>query len=108
MNRHPRVILLTGFPRQATRLSLERFLSEGCTVYLLVSPEHKENAETLVGDRNARVLTGKTSAIDLGLSGPEVQELQKSIEEVHHLEDVVEGVASTLSKVLIEGTRSLC
>jgi len=107
MKRKKGTVLLTGFPRQASRLALNRFLAEGRRVFLLCSNEFADEARGIIGEGNGEVFLGRCSALDLGLSGEEVKRLQSEVEEVHHLEDSYHGSPSTMRQVLIEGTRSL-
>ena len=107
MNQSKGTILLTGFPRQATRLALGRFLKGGRRIFLLCSEEYADEARGLIGQGYGEVFLGRCSALDLGLSGDEVKRLQQEVEEVHHLEDSYHGSPSNMRQVLIEGTRSL-
>ena len=100
-------ILLTGFPRQLTRLTIQKLGPTGRRLAVLTSEDFEEDARAALQEFNGKVLIGSPTQLDLGLSGEEVKELQKEVDEIHHQVDAFHSKPSRMRESLVEGTRSL-
>lgn len=108
-------VFLTGFPGFIGKRLALRILTEEkrASLTVLVQEKFVDEARRWLssipgGDRRARVLVGDVAKMDLGLSGPEVQELLESVTHVFHLAAVQflgvdEGEAE---RVNVGGTRN--
>jgi len=108
-------VFLTGFPGFIGKRLALRVLAEHkrANLTVLVQEKFVDEARRWLasipgGDRRARVLAGDVAKMDLGLSGPEVQELLETVTHVFHLAAVQflgvdEGEAE---RVNVGGTRN--
>src|SRR5690606_27831176 len=83
--------LIVGAPRHALgELLIERVATEGRPIVVLVESRDLEIGRTLTrrfvrAGAEVQILVGDPSSIDLGVSGTEYLELERSVREVHHL-----------------------
>ena len=106
-------VLLTGYPSFLARKLCRRLIAAGDTVQLLVRHRHKDEAARFLrgcaGPGRATPLVGDVVLMDLGLAGPEVRRLLRSVEQIYHLASVASKAESPelAHRVNVEGTRSV-
>ena len=96
-----------GIPRQLTRLTIQRLGSTGRRLAVLTTEDFEEDARSALQGLNGKVLIGSPAQLDLGLSGEEIKELQKEVDEIHHQMDAFHSKPSRMRETLVGGTRSL-
>lgn len=85
--------LLTGYPGFIGKRLARRLLAEHpeARLSLLVQEKFRQDAETYLSDlppeqvARVRLFTGDVAKMDLGLSGPEIEELTEQVTHVFHL-----------------------
>jgi nucleoside-diphosphate-sugar epimerase len=108
-------VLLTGFPEGflAERLLEGLVARDPERPVLCVVPERlRERAEALLdqlGRHEVELLEGDVTHMDLGLSGPEFEDLAARVEVLHHAAAVDHGGASpsALERLHVNGTREV-
>lgn len=80
--------LITGFPRQITRLIAASLVAEGERVAILARPRHFDEAHRFAQGLSpaglAEVIEGDVTSIDMGLAGAEYLALAARVTAVHH------------------------
>ncbi|HEY8079312.1 MAG TPA: SDR family oxidoreductase [Labilithrix sp.] len=89
------VVLLTGFPAFTARKMCEELVSRGRTlVHAVVHEKYRDEArealDELPLEQRARVnlIEGDAAAMDLGLSGKELESIAGDVDRIHHMAQV--------------------
>src|SRR5689334_13384248 len=109
------IALVTGFPHLVARKVVAEILAKdsGAQVALLVLPKHEQQAQdflqSLPERERTRLFLGDVAAIDLGLSGQEIQGLAQEVTHLYHLAEIsYHGVERPeVKRVNIDGTANI-
>lgn len=106
------IAFVTGFPRLSTRRVVAEILQQdpAALVRLLVLPKHEPQAteflQTLPETSRTSLLSGDVAAVDLGLSGQEIQALAQEVTHIYHLAEInYHGIERPeVKRVNVDGT----